>query len=157
MLSGKLVIKLDPRRFAVGGELYVDGKEVARLGRFVGWELEGQIVKHFGFQDHEEFNGVLVGRWLLFPWDKYIDTSLAVGEGLSYATERPRIEGGDRSSRKEYHFLNYLMVELSFFLPKFPHWGLVIRVHHRSDVYGLVADSVLGGSSFVGGGIKYVF
>ena len=39
-----------------------------------------------------EFNGLIIARWRLFPWDKYLDTSFAIGDGISYATEVPEIE-----------------------------------------------------------------
>lgn len=40
-------------------------------------ELEGQIVRHFGDQDHWEVNAPVVARWTAFPWDDAVDTSAA--------------------------------------------------------------------------------
>ena len=130
------------------GQGLMDYKHYLRL------EGEGQIVKHWGVQDHFEFNALLVFRWLAFPWDRYLDTSFAVGEGLSYATDDPEIEveKHDRTSR----LLNYLMFELAVVVPQQPQWTLFARVHHRSGVFGLF-DGVSGGSNVVGAGVRYTF
>ncbi len=66
-----------------------------RIGRFddrLSFEIEGQVVRHFGDQDHWEFNLPIVARWEGFPWDDVIDTSLAFGIGPSYASEIPTVE-----------------------------------------------------------------
>lgn len=47
-------------------------------------ELEANVARHFGIQDHFEFNApILTVRWDYFPWDKVLDTSLAYGLGPS--------------------------------------------------------------------------
>ena len=66
-----------------------------RIGRFdhrLSFEIEGQVVRHFGDQDHWEFNLPIVARWEAFSWDDVIDTSLAFGIGPSYASEIPKVE-----------------------------------------------------------------
>jgi len=130
------------------------GKELTRWGRVVAWEAEGQFGTHFGYQDHEEFNAALVARWLPFPWDGVVNTSFAIGEGLSYASERPYTEGVFRN-RTGRHYLNYLFVELDFSLPNVPAWSLVSRVHHRSGVFGVYGTRE--GSNFVGFGLRRRF
>ena len=56
-------------------------------------ELEAEVGKYFGDQDHWEFNLPIIGfRWHRFPWDQYVATSFAWGIGPSYATEIPPIE-----------------------------------------------------------------
>ena len=67
-------------------------KEVAGSKEGLGWEVEGQLVRHYGMQDHYETNGLVVARWHPFFWDRYLDTSFAIGEGLSYATKVPQVE-----------------------------------------------------------------
>ena len=118
------------------------------------FEVEGQIVKHFEDQDHWEFNGLLVSRWLPLPWDKYIDTSLAMGAGLSYATETPEIEAKNRGDTSK--LLAYLLFESTFALPDFPQWSVVARIHHRSGAGGLF-NGVYGASNAVGVGVRYSF
>lgn len=108
-----------------------------------------------------ELDGVLVLRWLKFPWKKYIDINFAAGEGFSYATEYPPIEvnphavnhGDDQHVSR---LLNYLMFELTFSLPRFSSWSFLYRVHHRSGNFGLI-DGVADGSNFICLGIRYDF
>jgi hypothetical protein len=130
------------------------GKGLGRYKHYLALEGEGQVVKHWGDQDHFEFNAMLGLRWLPFPWDRYLDTSFAVGEGLSYATDDPEIEveKNDHTAR----LLNYLMFELAVVVPKQPQWTLFARVHHRSGAFGLF-DGVSGGSNVVGAGLRYSF
>jgi hypothetical protein len=118
-------------------------------------ELEGQGVKHMGNQHHWEFNGLVTLRWLTFPWNKYIDTTIAIGDGPSYATRKPELEKKIHRG-KTSHFLNYLMLELTFALPKAPQWNLVVRLHHRSGIFGTF-DGVEGASNALGVGLKYRF
>ena len=118
------------------------------------FELEGQVVKHFDEQDHWEFNALAVSRWLPFPWDEYIDTGLAMGAGLSYATQTPEIE--KENHRDTSQFLAYLMFEAAFSLPEVPQWSVVGRIHHRSGAFGLF-NGVRGASNAWGAGIRYNF
>ena len=80
-------------------------------------ETESQIAKHFGEQDNWEFNLVAYFRWLLFPWDAYLDTSFAAGAGLSYATAVPGIEA--KHYEDTARFPGALMFEFAFSLPQF--------------------------------------
>lgn len=129
-------------------------KEFAGSKQGLTWEAEGQAVKHYGKQHHWETNAVLVARWHRFPWDRYVDTSVAVGEGLSYATRTSRVEAEDHENTS--HLLNYLLFELTLGLPRYSHWHLSGRIHHRSGVFGLFND-VHGGSNFMGLGVTYRF
>jgi hypothetical protein len=120
-------------------------------------ELEGQVVKHFENQNHMEFNALFIVRWLKFPWNNYINTSFAIGDGLSMATKIPKLERelhDDRSGVSQ--LLNYLLLELSFSLPNTPQWNLIGRLHHRSGVAGIF-NGANGGSNGLGLGIKYKF
>ena len=118
-------------------------------------EIEGQIAKHFGDQDHWEFNVVAYLRWLVFPWDAYLDTSFAAGAGVSYATSVPEIEAKNNDDLAA-RFLGALMFELAFSPPRVPQWGLVIRLHHRSGANGLFSG-VKGASNAWAMGIRYSF
>jgi hypothetical protein len=117
-------------------------------------EIEGQIAKHFGDQDQWEFNGVAYFRWLVFPWDRYLETSFAAGSGLSYATSVPKIEA--KNYDEAARFLAALMFEFAFSLPGVPQWSLITRLHHRSGAYGTF-DDVHGASNAWGMGIRYNF
>ena len=129
-------------------------KDKWRPNRHFVLGLEGQLAKHTGpVQHHWEINGLGTLRWLTFPWNRYIDTSVAAGLGLSYATELPEFEVQDNGSSNQW--LAYILVELTARLPSVPQWQLVVRVHHRSAAFGVFEDNVKGGSNAVGVGIKY--
>ena len=116
-------------------------------------ELEAQVGKYVGDQDHWEFNLPIIGfRWHRFPWDRYVATSFACGIGPSYATEIPpiEIETNDSSSR----WLIYWYGELTLGPPA-AGWEALLRLHHRSDGFGTVAED--GGSNAVCAGIRYRF
>ena len=116
------------------------------------WEFEGQFVHHTGtLQKHMEFNGLILARWQKFPWDHILDTSFAIGEGLSLATAVPEIE--KRSHDEASAFLNYLLFELTFPLQFLTRTDFVVRIHHRSGVFRLF-DGVTGASNAIGFGIK---
>ncbi len=129
-------------------------REIWRFRDWFGFELEGQIVRHFDEMNHWEYNGLLIGRWRLFPWDKYLDTSLALGDGISYATEVPKVE--EREDPDAGRWLNYLMIELTLGLPQYPKWDVLFRIHHRSSVRGSIGARDAG-SNFFCSGIRYNF
>ena len=122
--------------------------------KYISLEAEGQIGKHFNTDDQWEFVGLIIARWHEFPWNDHVNTSVAVGEGISYYTEVSNVELKDDDDAQ--NALNYLMFELALGLPQYPKWNLVLRIHHRSSVFGLVGPSG-SGSNFVCGGIKYSF
>jgi hypothetical protein len=141
---------LEDSYFLAGGV----GKRLANFRGLVDLEAEAQAVKHFAKQTHWEFDVSLALRWLPFPWDDVLDTSFAIGDGISYATRIPEIEAerNDKTAR----LLNYLMVELAFAPPSQPNWSVFLRVHHRSGVHGLF-NGVSGGSNFLALGVRYGF
>ncbi len=137
-------------------------REFARWGRYVAWEVEGEGAKHFSQSNDRlyessawEFDAALVGRWLYFPWNRYVVTTFAVGEGLSYSTGKLLFEPTDQ--RLAQNLLDYMLFELTFALPQCQHWSIVTRVHHRSGIYGLFPGDIHQGSNFLCTGIKYTF
>ena len=127
-------------------------REFWHFKKYISFEVEGQIGKHFNNDTFWEFNGLIVGRWHAFPWNKYVDTSIAVGDGLSYYTEVSKVEKEDDDDAQKT--LNYLMFELALGLPQYPRWDLVVRIHHRSSIFGLYGA---GGSNYLTGGLKFSF
>ena len=117
-------------------------------------EIEGQIARYFGDQDNWEFDLVAYFRWLLFPWNEYLNTSFAAGAGLSYATSVPAIEAKLYDDTSQ--FLGALMFEFAFSLPHVPQWSLVTGIHHRSGAGG-VFSGVQGASNAWVIGIRYTF
>jgi hypothetical protein len=148
-----------------GGTVRLDGssrlvalavsREVGRTGTVLEWSLEGQLVQHWGVQRHPEVNGVFIVRWVRFPWDRYVHTSLGLGQGLSYAFRVPELEPRRDADLDSAKLLNYLLVEVAAGPPD-SRWQGFVRVHHRSGVFGIYGD-VHGGSNFVGVGARYRF
>lgn len=130
------------------------GKEFWFYKDKLGIEFEFHFTEHYGHQNYEEINGVFVFRWLKFPWDKYLDTSFAIGEGLSYAFEISELE--ERRHEDVTKLLNFLKFEFGFNLPKYPDWVLFIEIYHRSGMFELF-DGVSGACNFIGAGFKYRF
>lgn len=120
------------------------------------WEVEGQLGHHFVEQTHWEMNLVAIYRWKRFPWNHYLDTTIALGDGLSYATEVPPLELSSPSNEGATRLLNYIVVETTFAPPWAKSWSLVTRVHHRSGIFGMFND-VDGGSNIVAVGIKFLY
>ena len=127
-------------------------RELWRYEQWISLEAEGQVGKFFGDDDGWQFNGLLIARWNKFPWDKYVETSFAMGDGLSYNTDVTTVEEEDDEDAGNW--LNYLLFELTLGLPEHPRWDLVYRIHHRSSVRGLIGA---GGSNYVTLGVKYSF
>lgn len=128
-------------------------RRLGGIDDLLSFEAEGQLVRHYRRQVHWEINALATLRWEAFPWDRWLDTSLAFGLGPSLATRLPEVEvENDGSSRR---FLAYWMLEAAFSLPEYPQLALIARLHHRSDAYGLLAEN--GGSNAPAIGIKVRF
>ncbi len=117
-------------------------------------ELETQVVKHFGDQDHWEINAAWLARWMRFPWDHHVDTRFAAGFGLSWASEVPPIEPRAKLDEGESaRFLGHVIVEWEFAPPGGSDWSVFTRLHHRSNASGLF-DGDRGGSNFITLGVR---
>jgi hypothetical protein len=127
--------------------------QFADWGPHMRWELEGQALKHFGEQEHVELVSSINVRWVTFPWNRYLHTSLAFGGGLSLATEVPVLERRDPDNSDAAALLHYLMLEAAVGLPG-SRWSVVARVHHRSGIFGLFSHS---GSNLLAVGVRYRF
>jgi len=126
-----------------------------RFGRHLSLELEANAAFHAGLQRHPEVNTALLVRWHRFPWDRYVNTTVAFGLGPSYAFRTPRVEVHPR--RPASRLLVFMPVEITFAPPqrRNPRWELLLRIHHRSGAFGLVSDA--RGSNFVSTGVRYRF
>jgi hypothetical protein len=127
------------------------GKELYRWRKSLTLEGEGIVAYHYGeihnvIQHFGEFVASLNLRYRL-PWDKYLITTFAAGEGLSYATES--LEGEENR-----RLMNYLMFEATFAMAQYPDVNLVYRMHHRSGIWGGLG---LGGSNYYTFGLRYRF
>ena len=149
-LGGVFSFHLDPKDSYIG--VLAVSREIWALTKHIRFEIEGQVGKHFAGQDHWELNALLVGRWVTFPWNDYVYTTFAVGEGLSWATEVPKLE--KELDGPSHQLLNYMMFELSLSPPRYQEWAFVTRIHHRSGMFGVFGH---GSSNIMGAGIKYRF
>ena len=122
-------------------------------GPHIRWELEGQMLKHFGEQEHVELASSINARWITFPWNRSLETSVAFGGGLSVTSEVPVLEKRDPDNSNAATLLHYLLIEAAVGLPK-SNWSLVGRVHHRSGIFGLFSHS---GSNVLSLGVRYRF
>lgn len=128
-------------------------REIYRYEQYLSLEVEGQVGRHFGDGgDFWEFVGLGLLRWLPFPWDDYVDTSLGIGAGFSYYTKISDMEK-ERDDDAQ-HLLGYLAFELAFGLPQYPRWDLMFRLHHRSGLQEVIGDSE---SNFLCVGFRYAF
>lgn len=140
-----------------GSYVWVTGvsRKIYDFHEYLGMEGELNIAKNSGLQNHWEFNGAVILRWNAFPWDRYVNTSLAYGLGLSHALERPPIE--EEPHRRAARTIVFMPAELTFAPPESREspWEVIVRIHHRSGAFGVVKDA--GGSNFVTLGLRYRF
>ncbi len=129
-------------------------KKLFHLSQNGQFELETQIGKHFENSLAYELNGLIVFRWTLLPWSKFIRSSFGFGNGLSYATAFNSIEataGPDLSK-----LLYSILLEFDFSLSDTDTWSIVTRVHHRSGIFGLITRANQG-SNYLCLGVKVRF
>jgi hypothetical protein len=116
------------------------------------WEVEGQVGYNFGDQSHWELNAAFGPRWHDFPWSDSVATSAAFLFGLSMASEVPEVEVELEGASEK--LLIYWAAELTFGPPQ-ENWAVLLRLHHRSGAFGLLADD--GGMNAVGLGVRFTF
>lgn len=119
-------------------------------------QLAGNLTVRQGRAEHTiyEVDPYIAFRWANFPWNDYVVTSLAFGEGVSYASSVPSVEKKHNENTKR--FLNYLMFEATFAAPNYPQLQFITRIHHRSGAFGLYRAGNTG-SNVIGVGVRYLF
>ncbi len=127
--------------------------EFYRINRHLSLENEMNITRHSGEQDHLEANFAASFRWWTFPWDNWVETTLAHGIGPSFAAEHPPVEENDDDTADR--FLLFMQTEFTFAPPVDSRWEFLVRIHHRSGVFGLISED--SGSNFLAGGFRYRF
>lgn len=120
--------------------------------KITNW-TEIQVVKHYGLQKHIELSAALLWqRTFLYrqsSWD------FSIGNGLSYAFKGPQFEKGpEQYPEKRYRLQHYITAQLSLGQVNLP-WKVLLKIHHRSGVYGLIAPPKVG-SNFLTIGLSYV-
>ncbi|MGD9107570.1 MAG: hypothetical protein PVI75_00150 [Gammaproteobacteria bacterium] len=96
--------------------------------------------------------------YLAFPWNRWINTTVGVGEGISYTNELPCPEKDCYSGRNSKKLLDFMTFEITMGLPAYPQWQIVGRIHHRSGAFGVFATKKGSpGSNVLGLGIRCFF
>lgn len=129
--------------------------EIARPFRRLSIEVEGQVGKYFGDQDHWELNAVVAGRFHLTRPGGPVRASLAYGLGPSWASTEPPLERKLNDAGETEQLLAYWYLEGELGLRSLGDWTLFTRLHHRSGVFGLLADE--GGSNVPTVGVRWHF
>lgn len=111
-------------------------------------EFDTSIYKHSLNQLNWEISAGILLRYHILK----NKLSFAVGEGLSYASDIPRLEKIRHVN--ESRLLNLVLIELAYDLDQ-AH-TVALRWHHRSGVWGLFND-VAGGSNSVQFGFRLKF
>ena len=124
-----------------------------RLGT-LRFGIEAQLVRHAGLQDNWEVSLPLTARLTpRRPLLRAID-SVSGGIGLSRATRPPAFErqrGGGDAQRIKVHW----HIELAHELRDAPATELFVRLHHRSNAYGLMGPG--GSSNGLVAGLRHSF
>ncbi len=118
----------------------------------IDWEVNVAFLYNDKTLAH--FSTIPLFRWKYFPWNEYVRTTAAIGFfGASVATDIIDEEYEDNGGS---HFLNFLIPEITLGLPAYPHWDALVRIHHRSGIFGAISG-VNGGSNFIAAGLRYHF
>ncbi len=121
----------------------------ARWADFAEWDGEVQVAKHWGRQHHGELNAAVLLRWIRFPWDHRMSTTIALGIGPSIASSTPNVERdrGKQTARRQL----FMPFEITAGPPD-RRWESFVRVHHRSGGFDVISRGT--GSNFVAGGLR---
>lgn len=127
-------------------------RRIGQLGKGFTFELEGGAGYRFSNEDAGEFWGALFARYDRFPWSDKVYTTIAISTGLNYATRVSEIEYDEHNSK----LLHYLAPEITVASPNHKNLEGVLRMHHRSGVFGLF-DGVRSGTNVVTLGLRKRF
>jgi hypothetical protein len=148
-----------PWRWGVGDAGIVAGEVSRRFATlFGGLDLEailGVGQRYGDMHATEMWTGVDI-RWTVFPWNNYVKTTIAVADGLDYATGIDPAEVALSGNNKHSSFLNFFAPELTLALPSHPDDELLLRFHHRSGIFGLI-NGVDTGAQFGTIGFRHRF
>ena len=121
-------------------------RQVGAFTDHVTFEVEGMYGYHYGEQQYHEFSAAVYARWMTFPWNDYVLTSLAAGLGPSFTDVTPELEKRQHG-QSDVQWLNQFNVEVTGGLPKYPDWQLLVRLQHRSGAFGAI-NGVTDASNF---------
>ncbi|MEF8792388.1 hypothetical protein [Thiohalorhabdus sp.] len=129
--------------------------EVARPLPALSLEVEGQVGRYFGDQQLWEVNALVAARYRIAGRDACLGTSVAFGLGPSWASEQPPLERQITDNGDTAQWLVYWYLEGTVGHRSWGPWSAVLRLHHRSGAFGLVAAE--GGSNVPTLGVRRRF
>jgi hypothetical protein len=114
-------------------------RPLVQYGKYFSIDPEIGVARRFGDADGVEGWAALFVRWKYFPWSDYIRTSLGIGVGPSVSGD-VEINRETRSLQNtgSVGIANYFSPELTLGLPSEPTFDIVVRFHHRSQLWGLI-------------------
>ena len=130
-------------------------RPVLTYGRHFEVDTEVGVGKRFGLLHEEEVWGAIYFRAKVFPWDRYVRTSVAVSTGLNYESDVPSFELLRNANGQGDRLLHYLSPELTLGLPQYPDIDFVARFHHRSGGALPIFNHTGGGAQFGELGLRY--
>ena len=142
-------------RLGTMNELLGDGG-FGHMGDDFTIETEAGTSLRFGDESLGEAWAALYLRYDGLPWNDTVYTTIAVNTGVSLLTDISEFEEGRDDKGRSSVLLHYLGPEFTFADPENKDLELVLRLHHRSGVFGLF-DGVVSGSTFLSAGIRVRF
>ena len=130
-------------------------RPVITYGRYFSLDPEVGMASRFGYADGFETWAAIFFRWRYFPWNDYVRTTLAISVGASYSRDLSFSDGHLRNGHAS-HVASYFSPELTLGLPSVPDWDLIIRFHHRSNIWNVLSNTA-GDSQFWTAGARLRF
>lgn len=129
-------------------------RRVKTWGRHFSLELEANVAHRYGEDSLWEVNAAAMLRYDGFPWNHIVYTTLGYAPfGFSYVTSIP-VQENTPNGRATSKFLNFMVPEITLAPPRNPNVEFLLRIHHRSGIFGLM-NGVTGASNVVSVGMRY--
>lgn len=132
------------------------GIGLGHVGDDLTVEAEAGTSVRFGDEYLGEAWTALYLRYDGLPWNETVYTTIGVNTGVSLLTNLSDFERWRDEKGRSSVFLHYLGPEFTFADPENKDLEFVLRLHHRSGVFGLF-DGVVSGSTFLSAGIRVRF
>jgi hypothetical protein len=100
-----------------------------------------------------DYNGGIGFRWVDFPWNRYIETTLFVGIGLSYSAKIYTVDRLRHPGEERSHLKFDWPIQITFALPRWSQHKLVLFNDHQSG--GHIFDE--GGVNSLGVAYRFEF
>jgi hypothetical protein len=143
MLSGNISRGDGPE----GGEIYQ--LKATKTLDVLSWNIAGntfrphlelplclEIVDENGRDPFLDYNASVQLRWVDFPWNSTVQTSFAVGLGLSYSSKVYAMDVKQHLGEDRSHLKFNLPIELTFHLPGKNNEQLSLYLAHQSGGFG---------------------